>query len=46
MLLSFLTIETMNLPYEDVSTLMSNSEDRIAIRMGSATEDLFKTSKV
>ena len=46
MLLSFLTVEIINLPYTDIASLIDDSDDKLAIKFGTAYEDIFKLSKV
>ena len=46
MLLSFLTVEITNLPYTDIASLIDDSDDKLAIKFGTAYEDIFKLSKV
>ena len=45
MFLTFLAIDKINFPFHDIQSLVSNTNYKIAINVGSSNENWFKQSK-
>ena len=44
MLISYLARRVINIPFNDISSLVTKSDFKIAVRLGTSMEDAFKTA--
>ena len=44
MLISYLARKVINIPFNDISTLVTKTDFKIAVRFGTSFEDAFKTA--